>query len=94
MEQENAAVVSKSNVAKKRKPLDEQRTEDDEQNDANAKSMTKSKRYMCMFAVSKLATGEYLSLVVSPLPYFRVAGPRNKKRAKSLTNCATLLLEL
>uniref|UniRef100_A0A1J3IRL6 Uncharacterized protein n=1 Tax=Noccaea caerulescens TaxID=107243 RepID=A0A1J3IRL6_NOCCA len=44
VEQENAAVVSKSNVAKKRKTLDEQITEDDEQNDANAKSMTKSKR--------------------------------------------------
>ncbi|KFK43570.1 hypothetical protein AALP_AA1G143300 [Arabis alpina] len=39
-----AVVVSKSKVVKKKKPLDVQRAENDEPNDANAKSMTKSKR--------------------------------------------------
>lgn len=44
MERENVAVVSKNTVVKKRKPLDEQRTENDGRNDANYKSMTNSKR--------------------------------------------------
>lgn len=44
MEGENAAVVSKSKAVKKRKSLDVESTENDEQNDAHTKSMTKSKR--------------------------------------------------
>ncbi|CAH2038014.1 unnamed protein product [Thlaspi arvense] len=44
VERENAAVTSKINVVKKKKPLDVQTTENDEQDDANAKSMTNSKR--------------------------------------------------
>ncbi|KAJ4889851.1 sphere organelles protein-related [Raphanus sativus] len=45
LEREDAAVVNKSNAVKKRKTLDVHRTENDEQiDDANAKSMTKSKK--------------------------------------------------
>ncbi|VVA91170.1 unnamed protein product [Arabis nemorensis] len=43
VEGENVAVVSKSKAVKKRTSLDVQSTENDEQNDANTKSMTKSK---------------------------------------------------
>lgn len=44
MERESAGVISKGNVEKKRKLFDIQSTENDEQNDANVKSITNSKR--------------------------------------------------
>ncbi|KAL0694358.1 hypothetical protein Bca4012_061538 [Brassica carinata] len=44
LEREDEAVVSKGNDVKKRKNSDAQRTENDEQNDVNAKSMNKSKK--------------------------------------------------
>ncbi|CAH8382933.1 unnamed protein product [Eruca vesicaria subsp. sativa] len=44
VERETEAVVSKSNVVKKRKTSDAQRTENEEQDEVKAKSMTKSKK--------------------------------------------------
>ena len=46
MERENEAVVSKGNAVKKSKTSDAQRTENDQQDEVKAKSMTKSKKYV------------------------------------------------
>ena len=54
MERECEVVVSKGNAVKKSKTSDARRTESGEQNDVNAKSMTKYKKYV--FYVSKLAS--------------------------------------
>ena len=93
MEKENEAVVSKSNAVKKSKTSDARRTENDEQDEVKAKSKTNSKKYVfvCQNSLAPLGLSFTDCFV---MPYFLVAGPRNKQKAKRLTNSATCLVKL